>query len=172
MILNIASIVIAVALVVVTYLYMRHTKRLADDTKRMADALVKDYELRVRPILDFDVGSRMSSAEGITVYFKFFNAGEIPIKLNHLIFTWWFKSHPQMQHSISKDLNRTIYKRERWEHKIQFGEHEFRQHEPEGTKSLKPYDFYKHVSGIFRIEYFDVYDKLEYKESQIQSLMS
>ena len=41
MIVNVASVILTFGLVFVTYLYMRHTKRLADETKRMADIMIK-----------------------------------------------------------------------------------------------------------------------------------
>jgi hypothetical protein len=156
----------------ITSRYMRHTKRLADDTRRMADALVKDYELRVRPILDFAVGSRMSSAEGIKVWFKFFNAGEMSVKLNQLISMWWFKNQPQAQHTIKKALGGIIPKQERPDEPIpiEFGEYEFREYDIEETKSLKGARFYEHISGIFKIEYSDTFGKLYSKEMPIKSL--
>ena len=166
-------VILTLGLLIATIIYVLDTRKLGNHTRRVADALAKDYELKVRPILDFDIGSRMSSAEGIKVWFKFFNAGEMPVKLNQLIFTWWFKSQPQAQHTIKKALSGTIPRQESPDKPIpiRFGEYEFREYEIEETKSLKGARFYEHISGIFKVEYLDTLGKLHSKEMPIKSLI-
>ena len=168
---NWALVIATVVLAVITFFYMRHTKRLADDTKRMADALVKDYELKVRPILDFDIGGKRTFGEGIEVQFEFLNGGEIPIVLKQLIFTWWFIKLPQMKRSIKNTLNWTIHKQKPVEKWIKFDEYRFREKEPEETKSLEGGNFYSCITGVFRVEYLDAFGKLYSKEIHVENLI-
>lgn len=167
---NWALVILTLGLLIATVVYLYQTKRLSADTKRMADTLVKDYELKVRPILDFKI-SRGCSGEGYTAYLKFFNAGEIPIRLKNLELIWWFKSQSEMRYLIKKTLDQTIYKQQPWEKSIIFNENEFRKHQPEETKSLVGLNFYNRISGILKVEYFDVYDRPQYQEIPIESLL-
>ncbi len=84
---NWALVILTLGLLIATAIYVFHTKRSAKDTKRMADVAEKEHELRVKAKLDFDVGGRMTSTEGIDVQFKFFNAGEFSLKLKLIVFT-------------------------------------------------------------------------------------
>ena len=97
MILTIASIVIAVALVVVTYLYMRHTKRMADDTKRMADIMAEEFEFRTAPFIVIDQLSCEFPSEAIGVKIfepKITNKGFLPVHIVKIVLEWWYKKSP------------------------------------------------------------------------------
>ena len=168
---NWALVILTLGLLIVTIVYLYQTKSLSTNSKRMADTLVKDYELKVRPLLDFKISSRGCSGEGYTLYVKFFNAGEIPLRLKSLELIWWFKSQSEMRYLIKKTLDQTIYKQQPWEKSIIFNENEFRKHQPEETRSLVGSNFYNHLSGILKVEYFDAYDKPQYQELPIESLI-
>jgi hypothetical protein len=167
---NWALVVLTLGLLIATIIYLYQTKRLSIHTKRMADTLVKDYELKVRPLLDFKISSRGCSGEGYNLHAEFYNAGEIPLRLKDLELIWWFKSQSETLYRIKKTLDYTIYKQQSWEKSIILNEVEFRKYQPEETKSLMGSNFYNHLSGILKVEYLDAYDRLQYRELPIQSL--
>ncbi len=158
-------VIVTLGLLIATAIYAYHTKRIADASE-------KEHEFKVKVKLDFHVGSKMISREGIKVQFKFFNAGEVPIELRQLTFTWWFKNQPQAQHIIEKPLSGTIPKQQSPDEPImiRFGEYEFRQHEIDETKSLQGVNFYKRISGMFRVEYSGLDDTPRYEERSVESL--
>jgi hypothetical protein len=158
-------VIVTLGLLIATAFYAYHTKR-------MADASEKDLELKEKPILSFEVGGWMISSDGIKVHFKFCNAGELPIELKRVIFTWWFKSQSETRHRIEKIFKKVLQKQESFEPdpRIRFGEYEFRQHEIDETKSLHGEHFYKRISGIFRVEYSGADGTLRHEEQPIESL--
>ena len=94
MILNIASIIIAVALVVVTYLYMRHTKKLADDTKRMADIMAQEFELKIAPIIQIEKRDASFSGDSGATNFEIINKGSLPVNIVKIVLEWWHRELP------------------------------------------------------------------------------
>jgi hypothetical protein len=71
---NWALVILTLGLLIATIVYLYKTKGLSIHTKRMADTLVKDYELKMRPLLDFKISSRGCSGEGYKLRAVFYNA--------------------------------------------------------------------------------------------------
>ena len=94
MILSIGSIVIAFALVVVTFLYMRHTKRLADDTKRMADIMAQEFELKIAPIIQIEKRDAHFQGNFGSTNFEIINKGSLPVHIAKIVLEWWHKEFP------------------------------------------------------------------------------
>jgi hypothetical protein len=111
MILNIASIIIAVALVVVTYLYMQHTKRLADDTKRMADIMAREFELRIAPfiIIELSTSGGRSSKHFQPVIC---NKGSLPVLIKRIVLEWWYKDLPANSYRKETKIDKALGKGE------------------------------------------------------------
>jgi hypothetical protein len=103
MISNIASIVVAVALVVVTYLYMRHTKR-------MADIMVREFELKVAPIIDIRLGTRSHSSEGFEIQCLLSNLGFYPVRADKVVMKWWYKMETTRSRLIEMRLDKSLDK--------------------------------------------------------------
>ena len=91
MMLNIASIAIAIALVVVTYLYMQHTKRLADDTKRMANIMVQEFELKIAPIIQIEKRDGSFQGNFGSRNFEIINKGSLPAHIAKIVLEWWYE---------------------------------------------------------------------------------
>ena len=105
MIFGIVNIAVVLGLLIVTYLYMRRTKRLADDTKRMADMMIRDYELKVAPLIDVQFRSTLHSSQGFKIQFTLTNRGFYPVRAEKIILSWWYKKEPINACYIEKDLN-------------------------------------------------------------------
>jgi hypothetical protein len=90
---NWALVIATMVLALITFFYMRHTKRLADDTKRMADIMVQEFEIRVTPLL---VIKRLPSNTGSTreLHFIVTNRGFLPVHITKIIFEGWPKVSP------------------------------------------------------------------------------
>ncbi len=68
------------ALVIVTYFYMRHTKR-------MADIMVREYELKISPFIEIELTYKSRGELNFTL----FNRGTIPVDIEKVVFEWWFR---------------------------------------------------------------------------------
>jgi hypothetical protein len=112
MILGIANIVVVVGLVIITYLYMRHTKRLANDTKRMADMMVREFELRIAPFIVID---QLSSARGKNSkqYDPIIsNKGSLLVPIKKIVQEWWYKESPGKTYRKETVIDKTLGKGE------------------------------------------------------------
>lgn len=69
----------AVATVVVTVLLAVITGRYARDSKRMADVMAKDFELRIAPLVDIERGGT-HAVQSVTGW----NAASLPMKVRNL----------------------------------------------------------------------------------------
>jgi len=108
MMVSIASIAIAFTLVVVTYLYMRYTKRLADETKRMANIMVKGFELKIAPIIQIEkrdgsfhgnFGSRNS---------EIINKGSLPAHIAKIVLEWWYEELPDKVYRKEEIIDKVL----------------------------------------------------------------
>jgi len=94
MVLNTVSLIIAIALVVVTYLYMRHTKRLANDTKRMADIMSQEFELKIAPIIQIEKRDGHFQGNFGSINYEIINKGLEPVHIREIVLLWWYKEMP------------------------------------------------------------------------------
>jgi len=92
---NWALVIVTMVLALITFFYMRHTKRMAYETKRMADVMVRDYETRIMPLLDIQVKGPSHSSQGFEIPITISNLGNDPIKVKKLVMKWWYKNHPE-----------------------------------------------------------------------------
>ncbi len=91
---NWAIVIITIGLLIVTYLYMQHTRRLADDTKRMADIMAREFELRIAPFIVVDKLPWTGGIDSREYHPVFTNRGFLPIHIMKIIFEGWTKKSP------------------------------------------------------------------------------
>jgi len=82
---NWALVVLTLGLLIVTIIYAVYTRKLADDTKGMADIMVREFELKVAPIIDIRLGTRSHSREGFQIQCLLSNLGSYPVRPNRLL---------------------------------------------------------------------------------------
>jgi len=92
MIFSIVNILAILGLLAVTYMYMRHTKR-------MADIMAQEFELRTAPFIvgegeqvpcEFPAG-----AIGAKIFKpKITNIGFQPVRIVRIVLAWWYKKSP------------------------------------------------------------------------------
>ncbi len=109
-----------ILLVFVTAFYARQTKRLADDTKRMADILVRDYETKIRPLLD--IGLLTRDVHGIGVWIK--NRGQHVIEITRICLIWRFIDE-QNERIKPYDSYNLLYPEDSWSQRMQISTEEF-----------------------------------------------
>lgn len=108
---NWAVVILTLGLVIVTFWYMRHTKRLADDTKRMADIMARDYEDKVAPLIDVEVRSASHYTGGFEIPCFISNLGEYPVRAKKLVMEWWYRKKPSQRRRVERALDDKLLKR-------------------------------------------------------------
>ncbi len=167
MILNITSIVIAVALVVVTFKYMRHTKRLADDTKRMADVMVKDYETRISPLIDIQVRRPSHSSQGFEIPITIWNLGTNPIRAKELVMKWWYKNHPEKgPKEIRKTFEVMLKRNDPVHDAFVFGDGQIKNSEIPESLALNGIHLGSIIAVGIWLEFFDINETVQRSEEK------
>jgi hypothetical protein len=96
--LAIANIIVLLALAAFTYFYMRHTGRLAEetrrmahDTKRMADIMAREFELRIAPFIVIE--QLLTSGGGPSKEYQpvICNKGSVPVLIKRIVLEWWYR---------------------------------------------------------------------------------
>ena len=106
-----ALVILTLGLLIVTYMYMQHTKRLADDTKRMADIMARDYEDKVAPLIEVEVKPASHSTRGFEIPCFVSNLGEYPITAKKLVMEWWYRKRPSKRTRVERALDDKLLKR-------------------------------------------------------------
>ncbi len=108
---NWVLVIATVVLALITFFYMRHTKMLADETKRMADIMSQEFGIRVTPLL---VIKRLPNNTGSTREFHFIvtNGGFLPVHIAKIIFEGWPKSSPFRIFRKETKIDRTLVQNE------------------------------------------------------------
>lgn len=107
---NWALVVLTLGLLIVTIIYAVYTRKLADDTKRMADIMVREFELKVAPIIDIRLGTRSHSSEGFQIQCLLSNLGSYPVRPNKIVMKWWYKMDLTRSHLIEIKLDKSLDK--------------------------------------------------------------
>jgi len=108
---NFALFIATFLLVIVTFLYVLYTKKMAkmmvkqaDETKRMADIMFREYELKKSPSF-IEIEPREPS-EG-QVILKLSNRGDNPVTVETVNLEWWFREKPDKTW-VLKNRNNTM----------------------------------------------------------------
>lgn len=101
---TLAVVLLTIVLILITWKYAR-------DTKRMADIMAKDYELRIRPLIDIGgSGVHFEGWDRIETRRLISNKGYLSVTAHEISVEWWLKNNPEnkFKKAIEKDI--TIHK--------------------------------------------------------------
>jgi hypothetical protein len=131
---NFALVAVTIGLVIVTWLYVGHTKRLADDTKRMADMIGREFELKMS-FVELEITYAYHCEIGLSI----FNEGIFPVEIQKVIFRWWPRNKPDVINEIERVCGKTVSNKTKIDYPIRLFEQDFIKEEfPDGKgKSLK-----------------------------------
>ena len=158
---NWALVIATMVLALITFFYMRHTKRLADDTKRMADIMVREFELKVVPIIDIQIGSRMHSSQGFGIQVKIFNRGFYPVRTGKILMRWWYKKGQPSSRVIEKNLNKLLDKDNPITETLQLRDDEVKNPDVPETQNLNGYHLGRIVAASIWLEFDDMTGKVQ-----------
>jgi hypothetical protein len=101
---NIINMVAIVVLVVVTYKYMQHTKR-------MANIMAREFELRIAPfiIIELSTSGGKSSKHFQPVIC---NKGSLPVLIKRIVLEWWYKDSPANNYRKETKIDKVLGKGE------------------------------------------------------------
>jgi hypothetical protein len=104
MIFNIINMVAIVVLVVVTYKYMQHTKR-------MANIMAREFELRIAPfiIIELSTSGGRSSKHFQPVIC---NKGSLPVLIKRIVLEWRYKDSPANSYRKETKIDKALGKGE------------------------------------------------------------
>ena len=152
---NWALVILTFGLVIVTFLYMRHTKR-------MADIMAREYESKVTPLVDIKI-SRRHSSEGFKIQCTLVNRGFRAIRTQKLVMKWWYKNQPATSHLKVEELADGILDKDGpISRTITIRDDEIKNPEISETQSLEGYHLGKIVAARIWLDFYDV-------EGQVQS---
>lgn len=113
-----ALVILTLGLLIVTYMYMRHTKRLAndtrrmaDDTKRTADIMAGDYEDKVAPLIDVEIRPASHFGRSFKIPCFISNLGEYPITAKKLVMEWCYRKERSKCRRVEKVLDDKLLKK-------------------------------------------------------------
>jgi hypothetical protein len=92
---NWALVITTMVLALITFFYMRHTKRLADDTKRMADIMAQEFESKIAPIIQIEKRDGSLQGDFGSRNFEIMNKGSLPVHIAKIVLEWWYKELPK-----------------------------------------------------------------------------
>lgn len=166
MIFNIINMVAILGLLAVTYMYMRHTKR-------MADIMVRDYETKVAPLIDIQVGMKSHSSRGFRIEFKLFNRGFYPVRTERIVLKWWYKNAPKRPYLVSKELHTYLDKDRPISEAVELHDDNFKKQEFPESMQLHGSNLGKIVSASVWLNFYDVRGRRQKSpETILDSVMS
>jgi hypothetical protein len=109
---NWALVVLTLGLLIVTIIYAVYTRKLADDTKRMADIMIREFELRIAPIIVVEqVGGPLGKHQ-IEYHPVIRNKGSLPVHIKKVILEWWYKGSPNSKHRKERAIDKVLGREE------------------------------------------------------------
>jgi hypothetical protein len=108
---NWALVIATIVLAVITFFYMRHTRRLADDTnrmaddtRRMADAVVQESKSQIASNIPIEKrGGSFAGNYGSQDY-DLINKGASPVRVSKFVLQWWYKRSPDKIYTMAEVL--------------------------------------------------------------------
>jgi len=105
---NIALVLVTFVLVLVTWRYTGHTRKQANETKRMADIMVREYELKTSPLIEFQPGPHSPGEIKLSLY----NRGFLPVQIKKVVFEWWDVNNQDKIYVKENEINKMLNKEE------------------------------------------------------------
>jgi hypothetical protein len=170
---NWALVMTTMVLALITFFYMRHTRRLADETKRMANIMVREFELRVTPFLVIDPLSWTRSGDFKTYLPILTNRGFLSVRITKVILEWWYKKEPDKIHIFPQIFDKVLAKDESTRHgecRIPFNKGDMIKEHADGIKDLDFNQLLAMSEGNFYCIYEDITTKEQKKTGTLKHL--
>ncbi|MCJ7459633.1 MAG: hypothetical protein MUP17_11665 [candidate division Zixibacteria bacterium] len=108
---NFALFIATLLLVMVTFLYVLYTKKMAemmvkqaDETKKMADIMVREYELKTSPVIEFQLRPKTPGQVNVSLY----NRGFHTVEIKKVVFEWWDVNSPDKKYVKENEINKML----------------------------------------------------------------
>ena len=163
---NFALFIATLLLVIVTFLYVIHTKKMADmmvkqaeETSKMAEIMVKEYELKISPIIELKL-ERITPCE---IDVRLFNRGMIPVNLEKIIFKWWYKHKEDKTWTkeLNVDKDKSLIKEEPKEFNMRYFPDDFKKDEFPDSKNMSDGDLFGSIEGEIYACYKNIKDEMQ-----------
>jgi len=155
-----ALVMATIVLAIITYCYMRHTKKLADETKKMADIMVKDFEVKVTPLIDMKV-RRLHSTRGFENTITLLNQGFYPIRIHKIVMKWWYESKPTNPYYKEEPVDGYLYKDNPISKTITIRDDEIKNPEFPESEPLNGAHLGKIVAASILVSFYDVNGRVQ-----------
>ena len=149
---NFALFIATLLLVIVTLLYVIHTKK-------MAEIMVKEYDLKISPIIELKLERIIRSEIDV----KLFNRGMIPVNLEKVIFKWWYKH--KKDRTWTKEGNvgqdKSLIKEEPKEFYMRYFPDDFKKDEFPDSKNMSDDDLFGSIEGEIYACHKNIKDEMQ-----------
>lgn len=143
---NFSLVIVTAGLVLVTWLYVRHTKR-------MADIMAKGFEYRVSPLIKvIQIGRLGLSFKPIRIE----NIGFYPVFLEEVELDWWYTENKEKIYSKREKINQWLTNNEEKDLSLGLDEHDLQKDEYPESKNLNGSQLVNKTSGILYLSCKDV----------------
>jgi hypothetical protein len=89
-----------------------YSGRAARDNKRMADIMVREFELSIAPIIVVDqVGGPLGKHQ-IEYHPVIRHKGSLPVHIKKVILEWWYKGSPNSKHRKERAIDKVLGREE------------------------------------------------------------
>ena len=103
-----ALVIITAIVALITFLYMRHTRRLADDTKRMADVIVEESKPQIAPNIQIEKRGGKFQGNCGSRDFEVINKGASPARVSKFVLEWWYKRSPDKIYTMPEVIDKVL----------------------------------------------------------------
>jgi hypothetical protein len=158
---NWALVIATIVLAVITFFYMRHTKRQADETKIMADVMVRDFEFKVSPLIDIQTGTRSHSSRGFEIEVRVFNRGFCVVRTDQIVMSWCYKEAQVPCSQIKKKIDELLDKDNSITETFQLADDDIKTPAVPESENLEGYHLGRIVKASIWLEFFDVAGRIQ-----------
>ena len=157
----ITNSILVLALVIVTYFYMRHTKR-------MADIMVMEYELKVSPFIEIELTYKSRGELDFTL----FNRGTIPVDIDKVVFEWWFRGKKDKTWTIDLKIDEALTKEKPILKPLSYSINNMVKDEFPESKQMSPEQLYHSIEGKIYAFFWNIKKEIHRtREVKIPSLV-
>jgi len=149
----VATVLLTGALVFITFKYARHTRAQAEQTKKMAEVLERDYVARSTPVIDFTPGAG-STFEEIEVHLHMYNYSQVLTTLTRVEFIATHKELSSKVSPIQRSVDVSLPPGKK-EHRFKIHRHELLPCNESKYENLSAYQLAQTLAGKLRIWYSD-----------------
>jgi hypothetical protein len=131
----------------------------AEETSKMAEIMVKEYELKISPIIELKL-ERITPCE---IDVRLFNRGMIPVNLEKIIFKWWYKHKEDKTWTkeLNVDKDKSLIKEEPKEFNMRYFPDDFKKDEFPDSKNMSDGDLFGSIEGEIYACYKNIKDEMQ-----------